>query len=221
MCPSLCPRPSGLAKLFPPRRTALAAGCYAPLLGIRFTPKLALSLRLSSDPTKYRKFVPRRSGLGDFFLRFVYHLSKYWVLKCSPGVRFDAQGRPEGGVGRGDVYSVGPTPTLPLVRAPSFSRADAASPRRRPRVGPGRPQGTNPRNMSIPRPRHDGLSIPSACLYPLLCLKYCFSPYNGGFRLRLFLAKVTKRVLSVHTKKQRVRWRRGLRETVCRSYRGF
>ena len=142
MCPSLCPRPSGLAKLFPPRRTALAAGCYAPLLGIRFTPKLALSLRLSSDPTKYRKFVPRRSGLGDFFLRFVYHLSKYWVLKCLPGVRFDAQGRPEGGVGRGDVYSVGPTPTLPLVRAPSFSRADAASPRRRPRVGPGRPQGS-------------------------------------------------------------------------------
>jgi|MDSZ01.2.fsa_nt_gb hypothetical protein len=142
MCPSLCPRPSGLAKLFPPRRTALAAGCYAPLLGIRFTPKLALSLRLSSDPTKYRKFVPCRSGLGDFFLRFVYHLSKYWVLKCSPGVRFDAQGRPEGGVGRGDVYSVGPTPTLPLVRAPSFSRADAASPRRRPRVGPGRPQGS-------------------------------------------------------------------------------
>ena len=143
MCPSLCPRPSGLAKLFPPpRRTALAAGCCAPLLGIRFTPKLALSLRLSSDPTKYRKFVPRRSGLGDFFLRFVYHLSKYWVLKCLQGVRFDAQGRPEGGVGRGGVYSVGPTPTLPLVRAPSFSRADAASPRRRPRVGPGRPQGS-------------------------------------------------------------------------------
>ena len=88
MCPSLCPRPSGLAKLFPPpRRTALAAGCCAPLLGIRFTPKLALSLRLSSDPTKYRKFVPRRSGLGDFFLRFVYHLSKYWVLKCLQGGR--------------------------------------------------------------------------------------------------------------------------------------
>ena len=82
------------------------------------------------------------AGWGIFFLRFVYHLSKYWVLKCSPGVRFDAQGRPEGGVGRGDVYSVGPTPTLPLVRAPSFSRADAASPRRRPRVGPGRPQGS-------------------------------------------------------------------------------
>ena len=114
MCPSLCPRPSGLAKLFPPpRRTALAAGCYAPLLGIRFTPKLALSLRLSSDPTKYRKFVPRRSGLGDFFLRFVYHLSKYWVLKCSPGVRFDAQGRPEGGVGRGDVTLWAPPRPFP------------------------------------------------------------------------------------------------------------
>ena len=160
MCPSLCPRPSGLAKLFPPpRRTALAAGCCAPLLGIRFTPKLALSLRLSSDPTKYRKFVPRRSGLGDFFA-FCLPPLKILGIKVLTRVRVDAQGRPEGGVGRGGVYSVGPTPTLPLVRAPSFSRADAASPRRRPRVGPGRPQGTNPRNMSIARPRHDGLSIP-------------------------------------------------------------
>ena len=36
---------------------------------------------------------------------------------CLPGVRFDAQGRPEGGVGGGGVYLMGPTPTLPLVRA--------------------------------------------------------------------------------------------------------
>ena len=99
------------------------------------------------------------AGWGIFFA-FCLPPLKILGIKVLTRVRFDAQGRPEGGVGRGGVYSVGPTPTLPLVRAPSFSRADAASPRRRPRVGPGRPQGTNPRNMSIARPRHDGLSIP-------------------------------------------------------------
>ena len=40
-----------------------------------------------------------------------------------PGVRFGAQGRPEGCIGRGNVESVGPTPTPPpSEQSPSFSR---------------------------------------------------------------------------------------------------
>ena len=44
-------------------------------------------------------------------------------IKRIPGVRFDAQGRPEGCIGRGNVESVGPTPTRPpSEQSPSFSR---------------------------------------------------------------------------------------------------
>ena len=44
-------------------------------------------------------------------------------IKRMPGVRFDAQGRPEGCIGRGNVESVGPTPTRPpSEQSPSFSR---------------------------------------------------------------------------------------------------
>ena len=72
------------------------------------------------------------------------------VLICYQ-VRFDAQGRPEGCIGRGGIYSVGPTPTSPHPSSPLVFVANAAAlPRRRPRVGPGRPQGTNPRGLSIP-----------------------------------------------------------------------
>ena len=62
----------------------------------------------------------------------------------------DAQGRPEGCIGRGNVESVGPTPTRPPIRAVPFVFEANAAASRRPRVGPGRPQGTNPRGLSIP-----------------------------------------------------------------------
>ena len=59
------------------------------------------------------------AGWGIFFA-FCLPPLKILGIKVLTRVRVDAQGRPEGGVGRGGVYSVGPTPTLPLVRAPSF-----------------------------------------------------------------------------------------------------
>ena len=55
------------------------------------------------------------AGWGIFFA-FCLPPLKILGIKVLTRVRFDAQGRPEFGVGRGGVYSVGPTPTLPLVR---------------------------------------------------------------------------------------------------------
>ena len=64
-------------------------------------------------------------------------------------VRFDAQGCPEDCIGRGNVESVGPTPSRPPIRAVPFVFEAKAAASRRPRVGPGRPQGTNSRGLSI------------------------------------------------------------------------
>ena len=44
----------------------------------------------------------------------------------------------------------GPHPDPPPIRAVPFVFEANAAASRRPRVGPGRPQGTNPRGLSIP-----------------------------------------------------------------------
>ena len=58
---------------------------------------------------------------------------------------------PSGGLRRMERRVIcGPHPDPPPIRAvPFVFEANAAAPRR-PRVGPGRPQGTNPRGLSIP-----------------------------------------------------------------------
>ena len=128
---ALLPSPIALA-LFPPRRTALAAGCYA-LTGIRFTPKLALRCDLPY-PTYGNRSMPERAGA---FFCVLFTTSQNTVLKCSPWVRLMPR-RPEGGEEGG--IPVGPTPTLPRPKPLRFR--GPTRPRRRPRVGPGRPLGS-------------------------------------------------------------------------------